>query len=290
MPYNDNFQPLYFAGLHNAFNPWIDIKRINNTYYITYNNQTPVMPLPPLTIDGSYPSVEDVLIGLVNVRDKMKTGNYIGTLVKCGPFHTEYIKKLYGEIPGVNRKSRGTDYVYDINEQIELKGSKFKRSRKDLNRFIRENETHIIDIKPKKQIKELMSLNYSSIEDSNYNAQVFKSTICNFNKLKKINKNIDGFIVIDKNEKILGIEIFYKIKHTSTLTTFIKRSAHNYLGLANYIDNLMATKAKEKHPSLKFINAGTNKSGSSGTFKKKMQPIRFEHGSSLILKEKIKRK
>ena len=284
MPYNDNFQPLYDSGIHQAFNPWIDIEKINNVYYMFYNNQTPVMPLPPLTTSGEYPSIEETLLGLVTIRDKMKNGNFKGTKVRINSYHTNCLKNFYGKIPGVKHETWDIDYVYDINNHSSLYGKTFARIRKDINKFKRENITHIIDIKPKKQINEIMLLNYSSIEGSNWNAQILKSTINNFNKLKKIIKEMNGFIIVDDNENIIGVEVSYKVKHTSTLISYIKRSSHNYRGLSNYIDQLAAIKAKERYPSLKFVNMAANKSGKSGLYKKDLNPIRYEHGSSLILK------
>lgn len=288
MPYNNNFQPLYDAGIHVMFDPYLSIEKSNDTYLlIRQSNKTPRLFVPPLVSNGDLPSTEDVLIGLINIRDKIKNGNYSGNIVKIDSFHKLCIKKYYSDIPGTKYQASNTDYVFDINEQINLHGQKFKKIRNNINKFKLDNEFYITNINPKKHIDEIISLNNTTITDWNWDPQVVKSTILNFNKLKKIIKELDGFVIIDRDENVIGFDIHYKVKHTPTMIGFMKRSKHKYRGLSNFIEQQTAIRMKTLFPNLKFINNASNKSGIKGEFKKGMRPIRFERGLALLLDEKI---
>lgn len=289
IPYSDSFQPLYNAGIHAMFDPWIDIEIINGVYYPFYNNKRPDMVIPPLTVNGDYPTSNELIMGLINVRNRMKEcNNCRGSVIRINAFHNQYLKSIIDTLPSVVEIEKWPkEYIYSVKEHVELKGKKFKGVRKDINKFKRENETHVIDIRPKKHIDELVELNNVSINEGNWDAQAFKSTFDNYSRLKKVVKTLDGFVIVDKDEAILGVNVFYRVKYTPTVISFIKRSSHAYTGLSEYISQCTAIKIQEKHPRGLFINKAPNRTGKRGLFKKKMQPIRFETGSNLILKERV---
>lgn len=274
MPYNENFQPLYDLGILRYILLDFDITKNNGNYYLMNNSNTPYMIGPPLTISGDLPDINEMLTAFTFLNNKIQQGNYRGHILKI-----DGVSELTGcKNPNVSRKLISKDFVFNINEQSELVGSKFRKIRNKINKFKKDVSYEIVDMKDIKTsdyADEMLKLSRDSIKNVYHNI-CLRKMILNFNKIRKFIYGLDGFIVMDDKEKILGFDIHHKIKYTPTVLGVIKRSSHDHVGLSSFLEQETATRMLNQYPDLKFINNASNSIGVHGDFKKNMYPIRFE--------------
>lgn len=289
MPYTDTFQPVFDSSIINVCFYWLEMVKYNDMYILLESikhKNTPYMVIPPLKINGDFPSEHNIMESMSYLFNKIQHGNYKGTRVRLFSIPTESISTY--KLPHVNKNVFGKDLVFDIKEQIELPGSKFRKVRNVINNFKRENNYNIVDMKDintSKYVDEMIELSSNSIENVHHDYGL-REVIIKYNKLRKIVPELDGFIVMNDKDEIIGYDIHHKVKYTPTVLGIIKRSAHEYKGLSHFIEHHTAIRMLEKFPTLKFINNSTNPKGIHGDFKKSMHSIRYEHSSILTLKER----
>lgn len=288
MPYDDNYQPIYFASILRLTKFWLTMTKVNDMNLIIELNKTPHMVVPPLKNNGDLPDREDILLCLEYIKHRISTTDCIGRIVKIESFPTKQIEN-YTLPDYVLRKNQSIDYVFDINEQNELKGSKFRKVRNVINKFKRDNTFYIEDMKnvnTSKYVDEMMQISTDTIKYPSREYSL-RELINKYGKVSKVITNLDGFIIFDNKDKIMGYEIHHKVKHTPTMFGVIKRTRHEYKGLSHYVEQYTAQRMLEKYPSLKYINNASNTRRELGDFKRSMRPIRFEYSSILRLKDKV---
>lgn len=289
MPYNDKFLPIYDSSVIRMLRFQLELVKYGKMYILleAKNNNTPYMVIPPMNINGDFPNEIDILSSMSYLYNRIQREKYRGTVVYLESVPTECA--IQYKSPHIIRKPVSKDLIFSIDEQANLPGSKFRKTRNKINNFKKNNIFNIIDMENfdiKNNITEMMDMSKNTIKEVSRDYEL-REFLLNYNTIQKFMKELDGFVIIDNNEKILGYEIHHKVKHTNTMIGVIKRSLHECIGISSYIEQQTAIRMLDKFPNLKFINNSANSRGKSGEFKKSMHPIKYVYASNLELKERV---
>jgi len=170
------------------------------------------------------------------------------------------------------------EYLYDINEQIELAGIKFKSIRRAINQFKR-NEFQIEELNRKKHIEECMVLS----EKKPIFEQGFYDAIDKYDTIKFIDTSTYGFVV-KINNKIVGVSI--NTSHNNIAYNLVRRVDHNVDGITEFMNLHMIQYYKSLNPNLLMFNDGDDiEIEGLHFFKTKMKPISKKHIYEIYKKE-----
>lgn len=287
--YTDTFQPSFNDSFIRMCRYWLQLVRVNNLFLLMDSKTSPYMVCSPFKIDGSFPTEDDFLTSLLYIDNIISEG------VKNNKFKTrrrviesiprQYITN-YHNLSYIKHIPQTSEYIFDIHEQVNLTGGKFKRTRNMISGFKRHYKSSIVDLKEinmLQHIDEMIELSKTNIEHV-FKDYTLREILLNYTHITAISKGVDGFAIIDDTtEKIIGYYISQRVRHSETKIGNFKRTSHDYKGLSHYIEYIAAQRLLDKYPDLKYINNGPNVRGDKGHFKRSMHPIYFNKISSLEL-------
>lgn len=281
--YSEIEHPIFENSILRLLRYNFEIATINDMELLYEKTKTSFMiPIAPLKKDGSLPTVEDYMFCFAYIKEQY--ANYPRLKVPViEDIPVEFVQFL--NFPSYLKiRTSESDFIFDINEQISLLGSKFKDYRTKVNKFKRENEYKIVNIKPSR-VDEMMEISKINIDKPVRDFSLAR-IIVNYKKLSKIIHGLDAFMVVDETEKILGYEIHHKVKYTTTMIGNIKRTIWSIKGLSHFIEHHTAVRMKEKYPELKYINNAASYGGKSAQFKQSMRPIRKQKTVEIAMVKK----
>jgi len=170
------------------------------------------------------------------------------------------------------------EYIYNVDEQINLSGGRFKSIRRVINQF-KKNTFHIEELNRVQHLVDCMILSEQKplFEQSLYDA------IIKYDDLKKIDTSLYGFVV-KINEKIVGLSI--NSMHNNTAYNLIRRVDHTIDGITEFLNLSMLQYYRNINPNLTLFNDGDDGNFKGlNAYKVKMKPIRMEKIFEIYKKE-----
>jgi len=169
------------------------------------------------------------------------------------------------------------EYIYNVNEQLLLNGSKFKGIRRAINKFIK--NSYEIEPLNRKHIEECMILS----EKKQLSEQELYISLDIYEDIKKIDMSLFGFVV-RQHDKIVGVSI--NSMHENTAYNLQRRVDHNVDGITEFMNQYMLKHFKEINPNLSIFNDGDD-AGEDGlkAYKVKMKPITMKRIFEIYKKE-----
>lgn len=243
---------------------------INNTFclFILSGGELSML-LPPL---GEKDNIADAMIScfeIMNTVNKQRTSSRIDYV--CESFlmafidHLEEGTDMFEILQDYLVEKTLADYVYSVNDMIELRGNPYHTKRTEINKFIKANNNIQVELyDPVSHKNDVNFLFQKWVSDRmrympKESAELFFDGIAleRF-ALKRLLDNYDALDVIGMvlkiDDKICGFTAGEQL-NTNTASIIFEKTDFEVLGAAQFIFREFSKKLKEKY-DIEFINVG----------------------------------
>lgn len=242
---------------------------VNNTFCLFILNGSELsMLLPPL---GKQEYINDAIVECFEVMNTNNSSKYLSRIDYVDEYYMQNFVhdvedlEIYEILENYLIEKRLADYVYNIDNLIELRGNSYHTKRTEINKFKKVYPNYSIEIlNPKIHTDEAIELfNKWVINRMKYMPQVELDAFLdglNYERfaIKRIFKyyeqlNLFGIVLKIDNE-FVGFSVGEKVNDT-TSSILIEKTQFDILGSAQFIFREFCKVLKEEYGSI-YINAG----------------------------------